>query len=175
MRAASSSVRFCTGSVENIARGRRSRLVFRSSSFWRSAPMRSSSSVATNRQNLMKNLFCSNAGKPGNEFVPFVLFCTCKSTSLSSPRIPSAFLRAKVRAERDVFHHHRRSVGSMCVFAVRTTSRLSLSSLVLTFAVREHYCDHWYLDRRVMIIASSIVLILPMCFSKTIKFLQIPR
>ena len=47
--------------------------------------------------------------------------------------------------------------------------------LVLTFAVGVHYCSHWYLDRRFMIIITSIVLIFPLCFSKTIKFLQIPR
>ncbi|CAF2149296.1 unnamed protein product [Rotaria magnacalcarata] len=44
----------------------------------------------------------------------------------------------------------------------------------LTFVVGEHYCSHWYLDRRFMIIITSMVLVFPLCFSKTIKFLQIP-
>ncbi|CAF1439731.1 unnamed protein product [Adineta steineri] len=44
----------------------------------------------------------------------------------------------------------------------------------LTFAVGVNYCSHWYLDRRLMIIVTSIILVFPLCFSKTIKFLQIP-
>ncbi|CAF2674038.1 unnamed protein product [Rotaria sp. Silwood2] len=44
----------------------------------------------------------------------------------------------------------------------------------LTFAVGEHYCSHWYLDRRLMIIITSMFLVFPLCFSKTIKFLQVP-
>ncbi len=47
--------------------------------------------------------------------------------------------------------------------------------LVLTFAVGKDYCSHWYLNRRLMIIITSVLLVLPLCFSKTIKFLQIPR
>ncbi|UJR09283.1 hypothetical protein I4U23_013528 [Adineta vaga] len=44
----------------------------------------------------------------------------------------------------------------------------------LTFVVGVHYCSNWYLDRRFMITVTSILLVFPLCFSKTIKFLQIP-
>ncbi|CAF1279236.1 unnamed protein product [Adineta ricciae] len=44
----------------------------------------------------------------------------------------------------------------------------------LTFVVNANYCSHWYLDRRFMIIVTSMLLVFPLCFSKTIKFLQIP-
>lgn len=47
--------------------------------------------------------------------------------------------------------------------------------LVLSFAIGTNYCSHWYLNRKFMIIITSIVLVFPLCFSKTIKFLQIPR
>ena len=46
---------------------------------------------------------------------------------------------------------------------------------VLKFAVGLNYNTYWYFDRRLMIVVSSILLIFPLCFSKTIKFLQIPR
>ncbi|CAF1392086.1 unnamed protein product [Rotaria magnacalcarata] len=36
------------------------------------------------------------------------------------------------------------------------------------------FCRHWYFDRRFTIPITSLVFILPLCFSKTIKFLQIP-
>ncbi|CAF4554993.1 unnamed protein product [Rotaria sp. Silwood2] len=37
------------------------------------------------------------------------------------------------------------------------------------------FCRHWYFDRRFTIPITSLLLIFPLCFSKTIKFLQIPR
>ncbi|CAF0878380.1 unnamed protein product [Rotaria sordida] len=36
------------------------------------------------------------------------------------------------------------------------------------------FCRHWYFDRRFTIAITSLLLIFPLCFSKTIKFLQIP-
>ncbi|CAF1286969.1 unnamed protein product [Rotaria sp. Silwood1] len=36
------------------------------------------------------------------------------------------------------------------------------------------FCRHWYFDRRFTIPITSLLLIFPLCFSKTIKFLQIP-
>ncbi|CAF1182405.1 unnamed protein product [Adineta steineri] len=36
------------------------------------------------------------------------------------------------------------------------------------------FCRHWYLDRRLTIPFTSLLFIFPLCFSKTIKFLQIP-
>ena len=47
---------------------------------------------------------------------------------------------------------------------------------VVVFSVFDkNFCHHWYFDRRFTITISSLLLILPLCFSKTIKFLQIPR
>ncbi|CAF3462981.1 unnamed protein product [Rotaria sp. Silwood1] len=43
----------------------------------------------------------------------------------------------------------------------------------LTFAVGEHYCSHWYLDRRLMIIITSIFLVFPLCFSNMLGVLAI--
>ena len=51
---------------------------------------------------------------------------------------------------------------------------LSLGT-VLKFAVGLNYDNYWYFDRRLVLVVSSILLIFPLCFSKTIKFLQIPR
>ncbi|UJR36881.1 hypothetical protein I4U23_029594 [Adineta vaga] len=36
------------------------------------------------------------------------------------------------------------------------------------------FCRHWYFDRRFTIPITSLLFIFPLCFSKTIKFLQIP-
>ncbi|CAF1278576.1 unnamed protein product [Adineta ricciae] len=36
------------------------------------------------------------------------------------------------------------------------------------------FCRHWYFDRRLTIPLTSLLFIFPFCFSKTIKFLQIP-
>ncbi|CAF1317687.1 unnamed protein product [Adineta ricciae] len=48
-----------------------------------------------------------------------------------------------------------------------------LDGFVKSFCDANH-CSHWYLDRRFMIIITSMLLVFPLCFSKTIKFLQIP-
>ncbi|CAF1405537.1 unnamed protein product [Rotaria sordida] len=72
-------------------------------------------------------------------------------------------------------------VSSICI--ILYTYGLSITFFIiigdqldrfLTFAVGEHYCSHWYLDRRIMIIATSMVFVFPLCFSKTMKFLRIP-
>ena len=36
------------------------------------------------------------------------------------------------------------------------------------------FCHHWYMNRAFTICCSSIVLILPLCYSKKIDFLRIP-
>lgn len=44
----------------------------------------------------------------------------------------------------------------------------------LASLVGPDFCHHWYMDRRFTMTFSSVLLILPMCYSKRIDFLRIP-
>ncbi|CAF0783563.1 unnamed protein product, partial [Didymodactylos carnosus] len=43
------------------------------------------------------------------------------------------------------------------------------------FAFGQTFCRHWYFDRRFTIPITSLLIIFPLSFSKSMKFLQIPR